>query len=238
MNQRIHNLSKWRFVREGESMRYGLDKARVVIIDVNCPSEVAFYVAQERETVEQSPERVTEIAAGRLQVFGLEPADDDGRIISFVGLVKGRDRLEFAVDGAFDLIPEGGSAYVFSADGQEIATRVVAPVIFTRIANRRQRNPHLEMMEYKMKLNQQRLINQMEEESQRRIGALEARLERYAQQRDIRTPPELVGGLQGDGGEQGGIAENDGDAGAPSDESSAGESAAPKRRKSKAAEEL
>lgn len=238
MNQRVHNLTKWRFLPEGRSLHYAGDKPRTVIIDVNCPGEVCFYVRQDRDAVLNDEEIVRDEAAGRARPdnVGLDPSDDE---LVFIGLVKGRDRLEFAVSGAFDLLVEGGSAYVYSAEGQDIATRVVAPVIFTRIANRRQRNPHLEMMEYQMRLNVQRMRAELEEETERRVGALERKVESYAPERDIRAPPERVG--RPPGWDAGAEREPE-DATAPNsdvaDEGPVGGDVPRKRRKTEAAEEL
>lgn len=200
MAQRIHNLSKWRYIAEGTSWFFSNPKRRTVILDVNCPDAVQFYIVQDRADVEANPERLMDLAAGRSPGFpepeidNLKVVDHDGvvrtpnTVLSFVGRVVGRDTLEFAVDGAFELVPYGGAAYVFSTDGQFIATRIAAPVIFTRIANRRQRNPHLEMIEYQQRLNMNRMQAQMEAEIERRVSAVERRMETYAPQRDQRTP--------------------------------------------------
>lgn len=202
MNQRVHNLSKWRFLAEGELLHFGVEKARTVILEVNAPDEVRLYVCQSKEAVERSPERLAEQQAGRwvppIESDEEGPLGGKGFVVTFVGLARGRERFEFAVDGAFDLCSQGGSVYVFSADGQDIATRIAAPIIYTRIANRRQRNPHMEMMEYQMRLNQERLQAVLVEEAERRINALERRLESYAPQRDQRAPPERTGRAPGE----------------------------------------
>lgn len=182
MNQRVHNLSKWRFLKEGDSLHFPKNKPRIVILEVNCPGEVCFYVDQDAEAIRRNERRLEDEAAGR-EVLPIEP-------LSFLGVAKGRERFEFAVDGPFSLLVEGGSAYIYTADGQDVATRVVAPVIYTRIANRRQRNPHLELIEYQMKLNTERMVRQLEAESARRIEALEHKLERYLPNRDQKATPD------------------------------------------------
>lgn len=204
MAQRIHNLSKWRVVEEGQSMSFVGKKQRTVVLDVNCPDPVQFYVIQEREQVEENPERVNDMEAGRNDGI-LVGSDDDAlnpdtffggeaerlrKVVWFLGRAVGLDKFEFAVDGPFELVPVGGPAYVFTVDGQDISTKIVAPVIFTRIANRRARNPHLEMIEYQAKLNLQRMQAQMEAEIDRRMKDVE---KRYAPQRVTVTPPERVG---------------------------------------------
>lgn len=202
MNQRMHNLSKWLFLDEGSALAFTNPRRRTVILEVNCPSETAFYVVERLDAVENNPERLDDIAAGRrreaeeakgaLPAEGEAPDDRDG-VVTFLALCKGRDRLEFAVDGAFDLVAVGSGAYVYSVDGLQIASHVVAPVIFTRIANRRQRNPHLEMIEYQMRTNVERRMQQMAEESERRIEALSRKLESYAPERNKGVSPSELG---------------------------------------------
>jgi len=194
MAQRIHNLSKWVYLPEGSSYSFDIERPRTVILDVNCPGEVSFYVAQDFGTTEQ--DRI-DLEGGRLSTL---PSQDDNyrrSDLTFIALVKGRDRLEFGVDGAFTLAVEGGGAYIFTTDGQDIATRVEAPEIFTRIANRRQRNPHLEMLEYRTRLNQERFAAQLRDESERRIKLLEDKLASFKPQRDQVAPDHLLGKPEG-----------------------------------------
>lgn len=194
MAQRLFNLAKWSFLKEGESIRYLNPRRRMVVIDVNCPDEVAFYVIQDREDLDNNPALQTDKRAGRLEVDedrlridrsvrGEPTPKADDRAVAFVALCKGRDRLEFGVDGEFELMVEGGNAYVYSGDSTDIATRIVAPVIFTRIANRRERNPHQEMIMWRMQENARRREEQLIKETERRLGAMEKRLQTYAPQR-------------------------------------------------------
>lgn len=199
MNQRVHNLAKWTWVPEGQTLYFNNPKRRTVRLDVNCPGDVCFYVLQSAEDIAENPEREVDEAAGRKPFregnFAL-PNPERDREVTFLALVRGRDLLEFAVDGAFGLTPEGGGASIYTADSQDIATYVTAPVILTKIANRRQRNPHLEMIEYQMRLNQQRFLAQLEAESARRIEAVEKRLESYAGQRVTGDAAGTVGAPQ------------------------------------------
>lgn len=250
MAQRMHNLSKWQFCPEGQALTFPGKPERLVVLEVNCPDEVCFYVSQRSDDVENAPSRLNEVEAGRpVPEWGRPaPADDhsafetadrrEGVHVSFLGICKGRGSFEFMADGEFDLITEGGSAYVFSNDGQAIATHVIAPLIFTRIANRRQRNPHLEMMQYQMRLNQQRMQEELLGEMQRREQALEKRLETYAAQRDEHAPPELVGKARRDRSADGGVEPDAGTSEPPSDESGGGEEVSGKRKKAKPSPEL
>lgn len=190
MRSRLHNLSKWQYLPEGDALHYANDRRRTVILEVNSPGEVCYYVLQPSDQVSENPEWKDDEAAGRARADRrtrpVVDADGEspGGVLQFVGVCKGRGTIEFAVDGAFDLVAEGGGAYVYSNDGLQVETRVIAPVIFTRIANRRQRNPHLEMIEFQMRLNQERFLQELEAEQSRRLEALERRVERYAPQRN------------------------------------------------------
>lgn len=206
MNQRIHNLSKWQYLPEGEGLRFHNTRRRTVILEVNCPTHCSFYVVQRKEDVESNPEKVTDISAMRRPAVSPAPDEDTedvggsklaregGFTVSFLALVKGgRDRLEFAVDGEFDLLSEGSGAYVYTNDSQDTSTVVLDPVIFTRVANRRQRNPHLEMIEYQMRRNMEMMQAELRDEADRRVAALERKLETYAPQRDQRAPAARIG---------------------------------------------
>lgn len=199
MAQRIHNLSKWRFLEEGKGMAFTSDKQRMVVLDVNCPQETAFYVLQKKEDVASDPETILDEDGGREKNREFLPYEDRDRdsVLTFLGLASGRDRFEFGVEGSFELIVEGGSAYIYTADGEVHATHVVAPVIFTRIANRRQRNPHLEMMMYRERMNRERFERDLLAEIDRRVQEkVEGSQKQYAPQRDIRAPNELVGNVE------------------------------------------
>lgn len=210
MAQRLFNLAKWTLMRHGQSIYFDNAKPREVKIDVNCPEERAFYVAQDLADMEANPEKVEDHRAGReVEIMG-DPKSADapvagkGRAVTFLGLARGRDRFEFTVDGAFELMAVGGECYVFSADSQRIEARNETPEIFTRLANRRQRNPHMEMMQFQVRRNMERFALQVQTEADRRMQALERKLESYAPQRDIRAPAALIGGapepVDGDAG--------------------------------------
>lgn len=192
IHQRVFNLSKWRLIEEGEAVTFGNVRARTVILEVNAPARMQLFVCQDVATIANEEERQRDAAAGR-PIAALPVGSGDDGLTQFLALVEGRQRIEFAVAGRFELLAVGGPCYFYTADGMELATRIVAPVIYTRLANRRQRNPHLEMMEYQMRLNQERFAAAVAAEANRRIEALERKLESYAPQRDIRTPPSLVG---------------------------------------------
>lgn len=207
MAQRLFSLSKWTLLEEGKAIHYINPRGRPVAIEVNSPDEVAFYVIQNLEDVAENPALLADKAAGRVAAdedrLGVlrsslfenaevpTSAKDDGKAVTFLALVKGRDRLEFSVDGAFDLMVEGGNANVYTVDSADVATRIVAPIIFTRVANRRVRNPELEWMMYQQRRNQEDMLAAMSAEMERRLSDLEKGLKKqYAPNRETRLPPE------------------------------------------------
>lgn len=184
--QRIANLSKWQELTGDGAFHYSNDKARKVVLELNAEHESRLYISREVAALMRDPERQADQDAGRRP-----RAMHDEQFLCFVP--PGRSDIQFYVEGAFALNIDGGPVWIYTADGEEGFTRVENPVIFTRVANRRQRNPHIEMMEYQAKLNIDRRMAEMNVESERRIKALEDKLEQYAPQRNIRTPAERVG---------------------------------------------
>lgn len=180
--QRIHNLSKWVYVET--SMVFDNPEPRLVKVEVNCPDATQFFVTRDSFDVENDPERQTDRAAHR----DITPRADT----VFLGLAEGRDGFEFWVEGPFRLEPSE-PCWIFTVDSIRIANKVIAPLVFTRIANRRARNPHLEMMEFQMKRNTEARLQAMAREMERRIKATEDGLERFKAERQPRAPAALVG---------------------------------------------
>lgn len=85
---------------------------------------------------------------------------DYGTGPTFLARVIGRDDLEFAVPGAFTLFADETSCRVFSVDGDNPAVVVPEAVTFTKIAERRPRNPELEQMQYLMMQNMEKRLAQ------------------------------------------------------------------------------
>ncbi|MBB3387283.1 hypothetical protein FHT82_000003 [Rhizobium sp. BK275] len=73
-------------------------------------------------------------------------------------LGPGLDTVEFNIAGSFKVYAEKGSGIVQyqSADLEPTHAEVVDPVIFTKIAQRRHRNPELEEMMFRMQANMER----------------------------------------------------------------------------------
>ncbi|WCK71911.1 hypothetical protein G6L96_005445 [Agrobacterium tumefaciens] len=83
-----------------------------------------------------------------------------------VTMQPGVDTVEFSAAGEFRVYAEEGSGAVLyqSADLEPTFSEIVDPVIFTKIANRRHRNPELEEMMFRMNQNLERRLEQQAHE--------------------------------------------------------------------------
>lgn len=200
MNQRIFNLSKWCRVMEGQAMPFPSPRRqRNVVLEVNCWEPVSLFILQKREDVRLNPERrIDDLAQRPGRRFLPELATNDlaDMVASEVDAAAdeeftflchcrgGRDTIDFNVDGPFRLVPVDGSVHVYSQDSQQIEMHVLEPEVFTRIANRRQRNPEYEMMMYLERQNIERRFADLAADAERRIVAAEQGAKhRYAKER-------------------------------------------------------
>ncbi|KIV61444.1 hypothetical protein SZ54_4716 [Rhizobium sp. UR51a] len=115
----------------------------------------------------------SDIAERRVRIdFNLEAAtsffivDNDGVENFLCALPQGQETIEFNALGTFRVYAEKGSGVVqyVSADLEPTFSEVVDPVIFTKIANRRHRNPELEEMMFRMNQNLERRLAQQADE--------------------------------------------------------------------------
>lgn len=136
--QKMYNLNKWSRLDEGSGMQFHNERPRVVRLDVNSPDRAVLYVLQRGEDGET----------------GLE----------FLARVEGRDVVEFVSSGPFELTCEGGPVAVYTIDGEDISFRELAPVIFTKIVERRKRSPELEYIAAMMSKNMERRLAQQANE--------------------------------------------------------------------------
>lgn len=141
---------------------------------------------------------------------------DDGGEEFLCTIGPGLETVEFNVAGAFKVYAEKGSGVVHyqSADLEPTFHEIADPVIFTRIAQRRHRNPELEEMMYRMQANIERRLaaqaDEMEALYARRLQ--EAEVARAAKTNNAGTP-------SGSGGDevqpQGAAGERPGEAPSP-----------------------
>ena len=173
---RLFNLSKWWLLEGGSAYRFDNAKVRTVTLEVNSSERCELYIRQQGD----DPELRDDIEAGRVAYAAKQEA---GRPRDqLLAVVDGRETIEFGVDGPFEIQPTV-DCWVFSMDGQPSFSVIEEPVIFTRVANRRERNRHLEIVEFKMRENQRRFMEAVGQEIERRTAAIKEGLERHATQR-------------------------------------------------------
>lgn len=126
----------------------------------------------------------TDVAERRVRInFNLEGVtsffigtDEAERFLCTIG--PGLETVEFNTKGTFKVYAENGSGAVQyqSADLEPTFAVIPDPVIFTRIANRRHRNPELEEMMFRMNQNIERRLaaqaQEMEAVYARRLEAI------------------------------------------------------------------
>lgn len=139
--QRINNFSKWAKLEEGTRIDFANDKPRIVRLDVNAPDPMKLYILNQ---------------------------DDEA---FFLARIVGRDVVEFHVTEAFSLTAEGGEVNLYSVDGDDISFRILDRVSFTKIVERRRRNPELEEMMFMMNKNMDRRLTQQADELARLFTA-------------------------------------------------------------------
>lgn len=119
--------------------------------------------------------------------------------------------IEFYAGGKLAVlaVPASADAQVWyqTAESEPTHIKVVDPVVFTKIAQRRERNPELERMFGLMVRNQRQREAQMNAEFERRLGAIErakaapapAPAPKKKGKSDGSNPPKADGNSRGDG---------------------------------------
>ena len=122
--QRLFNIDKWFVLEAGKALNFENPLARRVRLDVNAPgSAQLFYVTGNGE-------------------------------VTFLANVSGRDVVEFASHGGdFAIQCEGNDVWLYTIDGEDTSFANPGAVVFTKIVERRARNPELELMQHMMKRN-------------------------------------------------------------------------------------
>lgn len=161
MTIKLGSLSRWSPYMDAAVVLAGNGhRERRIRIHFNCESETAIY-----------------------RVFD---STDDQQLIAVVP--AGLETVEFAAKGEvrFIAVPISGTEVWYqTADVEPTYAAVHDPVIFTRIANRRHRNPELEEMMYRMQLNVERRLAAQASE-------IEAAFERRRQEEENGRPAEIV----------------------------------------------
>lgn len=136
--QRLHNISKWFEVGMGKAVHFGNPAPRFVRLDVNAPEPTSLYYA-----------------------------DGNGEV-TFLARVVGRDVIEFRSDGEFSITADDGKLVnLYTIDGEDISFSIPDAVKLTKLVERRQRNPELELMQHMMNRNLENRLNAMRDEMAR-----------------------------------------------------------------------
>lgn len=153
--QRIFNVDRWAVIEPGQVLEYPSERARLVRLEVNSADVANLYLLNE-----------------------------DGEAFH-LARVCGRDTVEFVSPGKFSLSVADGACSVYTVDGTSVAHTVEAPVSFTRIVERRRRNPEIEQIAHMMSQNMERRLAQQ-------AGELQAQYERRERVREQREADRIA----------------------------------------------
>ncbi|AYM14604.1 hypothetical protein G6L58_25040 [Agrobacterium tumefaciens] len=172
---KLNSLSRW----------LSLDNTKAILFSGNEDAERLL-------RIQFNLENVTTFYIGRDEM--------DADLLCTIG--PGQETVEFYAQGDFYVFAEkdAGMVKYQSADLEPTFSEVVDPVIFTKIANRRHRNPEMEEMMYRAQLNMERRFASL-------AGEFEAALERRRAEEENGRSTETVisnapGAASGAGGEQ------------------------------------
>lgn len=141
MTIQMMDLKKWQTIEEGEIVHFNKENPRTVRIDVNAAQTTHMFVAQ-------GPDADAE----------------------FLCVVYGRDRVEFSVDGPFDLTVDGGAMSFYTVDGADFTVEKVDDESMTRIVERRVRNPEMDYIMNTMYRNMEMRFAQTHHELEKNYG--------------------------------------------------------------------
>jgi len=146
MTIKLNSLSRWHELAEKNALMFEQGAAngeRRIRLNLNLPRRMSFFIE-----------------------------DDAGsRFLASAG--PGFETIEFSHFGKFAVFSEDDSGPIQyqTSETEPTHVEVVDAAIFTKIANRRHRNPEMEEMMYRMQLNMERRLAQQ-------AGEIEAALER------------------------------------------------------------
>ncbi|QCS37063.1 hypothetical protein [Tortoise microvirus 47] len=160
MTIRLNSLDRWKVLERGQAIMFDRTSSqteRRIRLHLNLAGQTTFYVENE----------------------------EGPRFLAVAG--PGLETIEFSAAGKFAVMADdaAGEVQYQTAEGEPTFAVVVDPVIFTRIANRRHRNPELEEIMYRMQTNMERRLAQQ-------AGEMEAALARRLQEVENGRPAETV----------------------------------------------
>lgn len=149
MTQFLYNLKKWKRFTEGEVLHYSNPNPRTVRLEINAADTVRLFIA-----------------------------DPPGADAEFMAVVYGRDTIEFSADGPFDIVLDGGDCMLYTNDSTDWQVDTVDFQSFTRVVERRVRNPEQELMMFMAHQNMERRLaaqaDELAEQFERRLAKRDA----------------------------------------------------------------
>lgn len=192
--QRIFNYEKWIPLEEGGALELSNTKPRRVRLEVNAPGPASIWITAGppggSDGYGGGSGSVHDPDAENFLAAAVPEQGDSSQSGPFflAAVEAGRDTIEFHVNGKVSLTVTGAGIMVYTADSDDISSVVLDPVIFTKIASRRRRNPELEYIAFQMQRNIERRMEQQNAQLQRL-------LERGLEVRQVLKPPEGVHGV-------------------------------------------
>lgn len=135
--QRLTNVDKWFVLEAGKSLNFENAAPRKIRLDVNAEAPARLYYV-----------------------------DGNGET-TFLALVSGRDVVEFYNHGEFAVTADGADVWLYTIDGEDVSFSIPEAETFTKLVERRTRNPEVEMMQYMMKANMQAMLDAQRDEMAR-----------------------------------------------------------------------
>lgn len=131
---RVGDLTQFSVLKAGSFAHFDTDRPRNVKITFNAPQRT---------------------------IINLHALRDDGRIADeqdpyFLAVVEGLEDVEFFVRGAFAIEAEADRVWLKTVDGQDLSFLIPDAETFTRISERRVRNPEMERLQEMLIMNEQR----------------------------------------------------------------------------------
>ncbi|MER8599677.1 hypothetical protein NKH09_17525 [Mesorhizobium sp. M1339] len=146
--QKLGDLSRWR-LHDEKALFFADHKVRTIRLDVRAAAPVHVYLH----------------------------TNSDGEVVDefLTVLPAGLSAVEFLSNGCSLVLDSTGPVVYFSPEIEAVAFENVEEETFTTIAQRRERNPEVEWMEFLMNQNINARMAAMDEEFQRRLAAMEAK---------------------------------------------------------------
>lgn len=104
----------------------------------------------------------------------------NGTDVTFLASVDGYEVIQFIAPEVFEITSDGAEALIYTTEFEQTSVEIPDAVIFTKIAERRARNPELEYMMSKVQENMDRRLAVATRDFEQRTAALAAQIKANA----------------------------------------------------------